>query len=333
MDLRTVTVTASEEREKVQTVSEVHIDGLALMKIVKHCNDNLPTMVSGSLLGLDVDGVLEVTFSLPLPNTKSDNPEMGDQEEQIEVMRMLRDTNVDNNCVGWYQSMYFGTLSTPEIVGYQYSYQSSEELSDNSVVILYDPLRSKKGGLVLKAFRLSDEYIYNRRNKLNTFIRPKNILQELPIKIVNAGHISAFIRCIADSHSSELNGEFDSLSMSSSESNLEKHLELLNSCMDELFQEQQKFQQYSKLVSKPRSEQVKLLKKRMDDNAEAVEAGETPQKISLESISGPRPLPDAPSRIEPLLMMGQVNRYCQQVNEHVEMNFQKLFATAQSQST
>jgi translation initiation factor 3 subunit H len=319
--------------DQPELITEVHIDGLALLKIVKHCNDNLPNMVSGSLLGLDVNGILEVTYSLPLPSPKVDSSaEIDDEEQQIEVMRLLRDVDVDNNCVGWYQSMYFGTLSTPEIVGYQYGYQSSEELSDNSVVILYDPLRSKRGGLVLKAFRLSDEYIRNRKNKLNSFIRPKNILQELPVKITNSGHLSAFVRCLQDSHSDDLSSEFESLSMANSENTLERHMELLNSCIDELAQEQQRFQQYSKLISKARNEQIKLLKKKTEENAELIESGEAPVKLTLESIGG-KTTTEAPSRIEPLLLMGQVNRYCQQVNEHVELNFQKLVATAQSHSS
>ena len=48
------------ENRRQDRVREVIIDGLAVLKIVKHCNENLPTMVAGSLLGLDVDGVLDV---------------------------------------------------------------------------------------------------------------------------------------------------------------------------------------------------------------------------------------------------------------------------------
>lgn len=303
------------------------------MKIVKHCNDNTPVNVVGSLLGLDVHGVLEVTYSLPFPDRKADG---GDSEEasdyQIEMMRMLRDVNVDNNCVGWYQSMSFGTLSTSEIVGYQYEYQSSEELSENSVVILYDPQRSKRGNLVLKAFRLSDEYILQRRIKSNSFIKPKNILQELPVKITNGCYSSAFLRCLQDTHTADLSSKFDSLSMATSENSLEKHFELINNWTEDLVLEQQRFQQYTRGISKTRSEQVKWLGKKIQENIDAIENGETPMHLSLET-SGLKSIPEPPSRIEPLLMMGQIDRYCQQVNEHVEMNFQKLFATSQSHST
>ena len=55
---------------------------------------------------------------------------------QMEMMKMLRDVNVDNNCVGWYQSMYLGTMYTPDVISCQYSYQSAEELFDNTIAIM-----------------------------------------------------------------------------------------------------------------------------------------------------------------------------------------------------
>ena len=91
-----------------------------------------------------------------------------------------------------------GTICTNDIVQYQYNYQSSEELSENSVVIMYDPIVSTKGVLVLKAFRLSDAFLELKRTKANQFIRPADILEELPLKIRNVGHVSAFLRSLQD---------------------------------------------------------------------------------------------------------------------------------------
>lgn len=54
---------------------------------------------------------------------------------QIEMMKNLRDVNVDNNMVGWYQSTYLGSfLSDPIFVDTQLNYQ--ENLSE-FVVIVY----------------------------------------------------------------------------------------------------------------------------------------------------------------------------------------------------
>ena len=326
------------QRNVPTRVREVQIDGLAVLKIVKHCDENLPTMVAGSLLGLDVNGVLEVTYAYPFPApTKSSDSERGEGnteaeldggEYQIEMMRMLRDVNVDNNCVGWYQSMYLGTMCTNEVVDSQYSYQSSEELSDNCVVIMYDPIRSTKGNLVLKAYHLSEEYLHVRRHRSNEFIRPSDILVELPLKIKNSGHVSAFLRCLEDSHKNELDCDFDPLSMAGGESQTEKHLDLLSNWMDELMDEQRRFQQYSKIAAKPRQDYVRWINKRVSENKERREQGEQEYSLSFDH-SGLKPMPDAPPRVEPLLMIGQLDRYCKQMNEHVDNSFHKLIMASQ----
>jgi translation initiation factor 3 subunit H len=308
-----------------------------VLKIVKHCTDNLPTMVAGSLLGLDIDGILEVTYSYPFPARRLDGDgedgveDIDGQEYQIEMMKMLRDINVDNNCVGWYQSMYSGTSRTSEIVNNQYIYQSSEDLSDNCVVLLFDPIQTRKGNLVMKAFRLSDEYIRLRRTKGgNNYIKPSEILVELPIKIKNSGHISGFISCLSDSHRNELNYKFDSFSMDNSSASVERHLELMNSLTDDVIQEQQRFQQYTKSTAKARQEQIRWFNSRLQENIERRENGDPELSLSLSEL---KQYPDAPSRVEPLLMIAQLQQYCNQMNQHSDSTFQKLFVTSKLNST
>lgn len=58
-------------------VSEVTIDAVAVLKIVKHCHDSLPAMVAGSLLGLDTNNRLEITYSYPFPQPKTDSDKVG----------------------------------------------------------------------------------------------------------------------------------------------------------------------------------------------------------------------------------------------------------------
>lgn len=54
-----------EGREK--ELKGVQLTGLVLLKIVRHCNSCLPSMVTGQLLGLDVGSTLEVTDCFPFP--------------------------------------------------------------------------------------------------------------------------------------------------------------------------------------------------------------------------------------------------------------------------
>lgn len=39
----------------------------ALLKIIKHCKEFAPNLVTGQLLGLDIGSVLEVTNCFPFP--------------------------------------------------------------------------------------------------------------------------------------------------------------------------------------------------------------------------------------------------------------------------
>lgn len=315
-------------------IKEVLIDGLAVLKIVKHCNEALPSLVAGSLLGLDVDGRLEITYSYSFPIPKENGGRKGGNVEdldgneyQIEMMKMLRDVNIDNNCVGWYQSMYLGTICTNDVVGYQYSYQSSEELSNNSVVVMYDPIQSQRGVLVLKAFRLTDKFIELRKNKSNQFIKPAEILEELPLKIRNVGHVSAFLRCLQDSHIKELDCDFDALSMNKEQEYAEKHLELLSGLMDDLVGEQIRFQKFSSSNAKTRQEHIRWLSKTVQENNEAKERGEYEMSTRLED-SGLKPMGEAPPRNDPLIILGQIDRYCNQINEHVDSTIHKLMLTS-----
>lgn len=157
------------------------------MKIVKHCHESLPHMVSGSLLGLVVqhgtDSILEITHSFSFPsdhytnhmkamNSNNMNGENSNDvddtnavvtatstsaasvamaaaaatvatydghEYQMEMMRMLREVNVDNNCIGWYQSMYLGLYNTTTLLENQFNYQT--ELSP--IPSSYCTIRSK----------------------------------------------------------------------------------------------------------------------------------------------------------------------------------------------
>ena len=82
-------------------IREVHVDGLALLKLVKHCHDCLPNLVAGSLLGLDEAGILEVTHCFPIPSPAADeDPAEASTEEnfQMEFMKMLREVRSSLGC-------------------------------------------------------------------------------------------------------------------------------------------------------------------------------------------------------------------------------------------
>ena len=91
-------------------VTAVELDGGAALKIMTHCADASPGNAAGQLLGLDVGGNLDVTACFPFPRVGGEDDHEGafaaeeGAEYQLDMMRVSRESNVDSNAVGWYQS-------------------------------------------------------------------------------------------------------------------------------------------------------------------------------------------------------------------------------------
>jgi len=51
------------------------------------------------------------------------------------------------------------------------------------------------------------------------------------------------------------------------------------------------------------------------------------------SESGLKPLPEPPLRQDPLVILGQLNKYCSQIDEHVSSSLHKLMLTSQLDSS
>ena len=76
-----------------------------------------------------------------------------------------------------------------------------------------------------------------------------------------------------------------------------------------------------------RRDHQRWLSKRNAENADRRENGEDLLPTKFDK-SGLKPLPEAPMRTEPLLMIGQLDRYCEQVQSHVDTSLQKIAITA-----
>jgi translation initiation factor 3 subunit H len=311
-------------------------------------------MVKGSLLGLVVEnGVLEISYSFPFPSDPShkqhgggadhqQHPPHDDEtagldgtEYQLEMMRMLKDVHVDNNCVGWYQSMYLGIFSTASLLEEQLGYQT--DLSPNAVVLLYDPMQTTHGNLVLKCLRLTEECLKlstaDGKSNSNAFINPKRIFEEVPVTLSNPSLVQAFLTDVRDGlhHNESLDGGAGALSSSSNYNPngavdttfdrldlstnpyLEKHLEYLSGWVDNLAAEQIKFQYYSRQLLRKDKQQHHQRRNNNSNNKK----GETTAEDWEEA--------DAPRRLESLLIANQISTYCDQMDGFIGEGLNKLF--------
>lgn len=97
--------------------------------------------------------------------------------------------------------------------------------------------------------------------------------------------------------------------------------------LDDVLQEQIKFQQYSRTTSKLRQEYIRTYKKRLLDNQMRTEDGDLPLSTDLRDLNL-KPLPDAPPRGESLVGLGQIGIYTSQMLELTNTTIQKLTLTS-----
>lgn len=202
------------------------VDALVVMKLVKHASQAFPTTATGALVGMDVNGTLEITNAFPFPtpdvatadahqdsvqNLASGAPRSkANGAYQSEMIKYLREVNVDANNVGWYMSTSMGNFVNSNLIENQYHYQ--KEMNERTVALVHDVSRSVQGSLSLKAFRLSPTFMTafkdnkftteryaapivmtgardmtnNKKSLQKSGLRYQDILIELPIVIQNS---------------------------------------------------------------------------------------------------------------------------------------------------
>lgn len=154
------------------------------MKIIKHCSARFPTTATGSLVGMDVNGTLEVTNCFPFPVVDLPADATYEQQQhfnsaaiaprhksntayQADMIRHLREVNIDANNVGWYTSANLGNFVNLNFIENQEHYQ--KELNEKTVALVHDVSRSSQGVLSLRAFRLTPQFMAaHKENKFTT---------------------------------------------------------------------------------------------------------------------------------------------------------------------
>lgn len=157
-------------------LSEVQIEALVVMRIIKHATSTFPTPATGFLVGTDVASQLQVTNSFPLPAAPMDKDQQDSYHQpdaatlataapraksnvsyQNEMIKLLREVNVDAQSVGWYMSTNMGSFVSQSFVENQFFYQKASD--EKSVALVFDVSRSSAGSLGLKAYRLSPSFM------------------------------------------------------------------------------------------------------------------------------------------------------------------------------
>lgn len=114
---------------------------------------------------------------------------------QIDMMKCLREVNVDNNTVGWYQSTVVGSFQTNELIE---TFVSYHETIRRCVCIVYDTTSS--GINAFRAIRLREAFVKAFKDQALTAeklakagITFRDVFEEIPIKVHNSPLVRALL--------------------------------------------------------------------------------------------------------------------------------------------
>merc|ERR1711865_371200 len=313
----TMNFAAALDQEKTgdgqEKLDSVELDGLVVLKIVKHCKEHLPQLVTGQLLGLDYGGTLEVTNCFPFPSsTEGADEELAEDgaEYQYDMMRCLREVNVDNNTVGWYQSTYLGSHITESMVTTQYSYQES---IPKCVCLVFDPLQQSQGKLGIRALRLSHDFMELYKGG------------EFTLETISNSHLlKAYLMQMPD----ELRNPVQRGMVTrrdETEPFLEKNFECMIESIEQLSQESSRFQYHQRALSRQIAQQTAFLQKRKSENEQRKRQGLAPL-TDEETANNPlfKPLQEPP-RFDSLLITSQIGNYTNEISNFAGQSFNNHF--------
>lgn len=156
---------------------ELQIEALVAMRIIKHATAAYPSPATGFLVGMDVNSQLQITNSFPFPTAAQESSASSDPYHQAdaatlaaaapraksnvayqnEMIKFLREVNVDAQGVGWYMSTSMGSFVNSNFIENQHFYQRAAD--EKTVALIFDAARSSQGSLSLKAYRLSPGFM------------------------------------------------------------------------------------------------------------------------------------------------------------------------------
>lgn len=305
----------------------VQLEGTALLKIAQHCKSSSANqVVTGQLLGLDVGQTLEVTDSFPFPsNLGDDDADSGPDGEnyQLEMMRCLREINVDSNTVGWYQSTVSGSYQVVEIVETFISFMESLE---RCICIVYD-VSSNVGSGAVKAIRLTDAFVEAYREGSLTVekiiakkLSWKDVFIEIPVSVHNS-RLAMALAAEIEPPSGINQLDLDKLALGPGQA-LEKNLEYLSDCLDDLVGEQNKISVYHNQLRRHQQQiaQWKLARRAENQNRRA--AGEEP--LPEDPPEGEFKKPAEPSQLDSMLLSNQMSVYAEHITSGASQAIERL---------
>ncbi|KAJ3503159.1 hypothetical protein NLJ89_g8556 [Agrocybe chaxingu] len=301
----------------------VQLDGMVVTKIIKHAREAPSTTAHGLLLGLDLDGILEVSNSFPLPhhaNDDDDKSAKSSARHQASMLRSLKEVQADDSVVGFYQATTLGAFFSQSLIDTQAIHQ--DKLRHGGIVIVHDIAQTARGNASFRAYRLTAAFLdaYKKANfstssLINHRLTFSSILEEVPLKIRTNPLLSAFLGTLAEPSraplssatlgkaSSELGPSFSVVDLGTG--GITRNLEQIVEAVDNYRTEEGNLSYLSRQIARERAKAENYLAKRKEENQTRVAQGLAP--LPEEDVSRLFKIPAEPSRLESLLLLGKID--------------------------
>ncbi|WVW80707.1 hypothetical protein I302_102693 [Kwoniella bestiolae CBS 10118] len=205
--------------EAAREVESVQLNSLVFLKMMKHSTDILPpppantlqqdrnappptalsshTDCLGVLLGLDLDGVMEVEDSFALPGGETN---LGANSYSDRLLTHLREVQTPDSPVGIYLSTHNGGFATRVSIELLSAVEKHAGGRGKAILVVHDASKSNGGDLSVKAYRLGEGAReaaklgkWDEKTLTENGITSSTLLSPLPLTITSPTLISAFL--------------------------------------------------------------------------------------------------------------------------------------------
>ncbi|SJL05678.1 related to Eukaryotic translation initiation factor 3 subunit H [Armillaria ostoyae] len=321
----------------------VQLDGMVVSKILKHAREAPATSAHGLLLGLDLDGTLEVSNSFPLPHHSGDEDDKSSKfaaRYQASMLRSLKEVQADDSVVGFYQATTLGAFFHQSLVDTQAIHY--DKLRHGGIVVVHDITQTARGNASFRAFRLTATFLdayktsnFNTASLVSHRLTFSTIMEEVPLKIRTNPLLSSFLGSLSERHPTTLSNSppyaaadsalppsFSVLDLGSA--GLTKNLEQIAEALDSYRTEEGNLAYLSRQIARERSRADNYVMKRKEENIARVAQGQAP--LPEEDVTRLFKIPAEPSRLESLLLLGQVDAYAKSLAGTASNGLVKMYA-------
>lgn len=330
-------------------LTDVQLDGIVVSKIMKHATESTAQNANGLLLGLDLDGTLEVSNCFALPTHVSDEDDKASKSMaryQTSMLRSLKEVQGDDGVVGFYQATTMGAFFNQTLIETQVANQ--ERLRHGGVVVVHDLTQAARGVAAFRAFRLTPTFLdaYKKHNFSSSGLATRRltfstILEEIPLKIRTNPLLSAFVNTLTKAKATKSSDASPEASVSSAlppsfsaldlaPTGLTRNLEQIIDTVDAYRTEEGNLAYMSRQIAREKAKADAYVSKRKDENASRVAQGLPP--LPEEDVSRLFKIPAEPNRLDSMLLLGQLDSYGQSLGGTARTGLVKMYGAKASAS-